>query len=137
MLHCRRATTLPPYSELYTPHLRTVGLYGVHELVRMRLDHDLITALMERWKPETHTFHMPEGECTVTLQDVNIISGLPINGRAVTGRTSGQWIQMIHDFLGHRLDVGSTDVKGSQLKLRWLNENFSTLPPNPTPLDVQ
>ncbi|CAN1837420.1 Serine/threonine-protein phosphatase 7 long form homolog [Linum perenne] len=80
---------------------------------------------------------MPEGECTVTLQDVNIISGLPVNGRAVTGRTSGQWIQMIDDFLGHTLDVGSTEIKGSQLKLQWLNENFRALPPNPTPLHVE
>ncbi|CAN1178540.1 Serine/threonine-protein phosphatase 7 long form homolog [Linum perenne] len=77
---------------------------------------------------------MPEGECTVTLQNVNIILGLPINGRAVTGRTSGQWIQIIYDFLGHRLDVGSTEIKGSQLKLRWLNETFCALPPDPTPL---
>ncbi|CAN1143798.1 Serine/threonine-protein phosphatase 7 long form homolog [Linum perenne] len=77
----------------------------------MRLDHDLITALIERWRPETHTFHMPEGECTVTLQDVNIISGLPINGKAITGRASGPWIQMIYDFLGHQLDVESTDLK--------------------------
>ncbi|CAN1777558.1 Serine/threonine-protein phosphatase 7 long form homolog [Linum perenne] len=95
----------------------------------MRLDHDLITALIERWRLETHIFHMSEGECTLTLQDVNIISRLPINGRAVTGWTSGQWIQMIYDFLGHRLDVGSTEIKGSQLKLRWLIENFRALPP--------
>ncbi|CAN1293881.1 Serine/threonine-protein phosphatase 7 long form homolog [Linum perenne] len=78
----------------------------------MRLDHGLITALIERWRHERHTFHRPEGECTVTLQDINIISGLPINGRAVTGRTSGHWTQMIYDFLGHRLDVGSMEIKG-------------------------
>ncbi|CAN1798374.1 hypothetical protein LINPERHAP1_LOCUS21677 [Linum perenne] len=28
---------------------------------------------------------MPEGECTVTLQDVNTLSGLPINGGVITG----------------------------------------------------
>ncbi|CAN1837421.1 Serine/threonine-protein phosphatase 7 long form homolog [Linum perenne] len=44
---------------------------------------------------------------------------------------------MIDDFLGHTLDVGSTEIKGSQLKLQWLNENFRALPPNPTPLHVE
>ncbi|CAN1277132.1 Serine/threonine-protein phosphatase 7 long form homolog, partial [Linum perenne] len=44
---------------------------------------------------------------------------------------------MIDDFLGHTLDVGSTEIKGSQLKLRWLNENFRALPPKPTLLHVE
>ncbi|CAN1841392.1 Serine/threonine-protein phosphatase 7 long form homolog [Linum perenne] len=34
----------------------------------MRINYDLITALVERWKLETHTFHVPEGESIVILK---------------------------------------------------------------------
>ena len=30
-----------------------------------------------------HTFHMPFGEMTVTLQDVSMLTGLPIRGRPI------------------------------------------------------
>ncbi|KAH1040051.1 hypothetical protein J1N35_041794, partial [Gossypium stocksii] len=39
----------------------------------------------ERWRPETHTFHLPCGECTITLEDVALQLGLPIDGNMVTG----------------------------------------------------
>ncbi|QHN91880.1 uncharacterized protein DS421_17g578830 [Arachis hypogaea] len=45
-------------------------------------------------RPETHTFHLPVGEVTVTLEDVSYILGLPINGEAVTGRSDSS-----HEFL--------------------------------------
>lgn len=41
--------------------------------------------LFERWRPETHTFHLTVGEAIVILQDVQIITGLPVDGQAVTG----------------------------------------------------
>lgn len=44
----------------------------------------LITALIERWRPETNTFHFPFGELTITLEDVYMILGLPVYGRPVT-----------------------------------------------------
>ncbi|KAK1631505.1 hypothetical protein QYE76_005820 [Lolium multiflorum] len=39
-----------------------------------------LTALVDRWRPETHTFHLRAGEMAPTLQDVSMILGLPIQG---------------------------------------------------------
>ncbi|XP_016702297.1 protein MAINTENANCE OF MERISTEMS-like [Gossypium hirsutum] len=49
------------------------------------LRYNLISALVDRWCPETHTFHLSRGECTVTLEDVALHFGLPIEGSAVMG----------------------------------------------------
>ncbi|KAJ9553015.1 LOW QUALITY PROTEIN: hypothetical protein OSB04_017060 [Centaurea solstitialis] len=49
------------------------------------LDHSLITVLVERWCLKTHTFHLPIGEVTITLQDVHLMWDLRIDGEVVTG----------------------------------------------------
>ncbi|WVZ71416.1 hypothetical protein U9M48_020007 [Paspalum notatum var. saurae] len=61
---------------------------------RMVIDPSLITALIDRWRPETHKFHLPCGEMTPTLQDVSYLLGLPIVGEAVGPRVIGQtWME--------------------------------------------
>ncbi|CAI0380879.1 unnamed protein product [Linum tenue] len=59
--------------------------------------------MAERWRPETHTFHLPEGEMTITLKDVAILTGLPISGDAIivpTTKPEGGWGPLIRDRLG-------------------------------------
>ncbi|XP_074342534.1 serine/threonine-protein phosphatase 7 long form homolog [Apium graveolens] len=65
------------------PFLQSSGFHGVARLSALQLDWSLLSALVERWRPETHTFHLPMGEVTVTLQDVGVLLGLPIDGRAL------------------------------------------------------
>ena len=69
--------------------LRESGLLTLGRLVEgglVQLDRSLLTALVDRWRPETHTFHLPCGEMTPTLQDVAYLFGLPIVGEAVGPR---------------------------------------------------
>ncbi|MQL69798.1 hypothetical protein Taro_002130, partial [Colocasia esculenta] len=47
----------------------------------------LIQALKERWDPECHAFLFPWGHMVLTLDDVVRITGLRVDGQAVTGTT--------------------------------------------------
>uniref|UniRef100_A0A7N2M894 Aminotransferase-like plant mobile domain-containing protein n=1 Tax=Quercus lobata TaxID=97700 RepID=A0A7N2M894_QUELO len=58
--------------------VRLLDLEGLYMVPSIELDHALITAFVERWCPETHTFYLPHCEMTITLQNVKIIMGMPI-----------------------------------------------------------
>ncbi|KAH9623734.1 hypothetical protein KSS87_012882 [Heliosperma pusillum] len=67
--------------EAVLTYVNNAQFRGITRLCYVTLDTDLITALVERWRQETHTFHLPFGEATVTLQDVAMLFGLRISGR--------------------------------------------------------
>ena len=46
-------------------------------MTRFQYDFSLLSALLDHWRPETHTFHFTVGEMTVTLQDTSLLMGLP------------------------------------------------------------
>ena len=112
---------------------------GLDELLRvphMDLDHALITTLVERWRPETHSFHLPHGEMTITLQDMEVIMGVPVDGLLVVGCTSPtvNWRDLCGTLLGHRppeRELGSNKntgvMEGPRVKAKWLEDRFSNL----------
>ena len=51
---------------------------------RFNYDRSLLAALVDRWRPETHTFHFPCGEMTPTLEDVSYLLGVTTAGQAVS-----------------------------------------------------
>ena len=83
--------------------IKLVGLEGLFRAPFREIDHCLISALVERWQPETHTFHLPHGEMSITLQDVEVIFELPIDGEVLVGPTAmvdGDWRQLCVELLG-------------------------------------
>ena len=83
--------------------LRLSGFYGVYNSGTLRLDHHLITALIERWRKETHTFPLVTGETTITLEDIAMMWHIPVEGIHVTmnyvKKTKGEWMRYIFDMV--------------------------------------
>jgi len=76
-LHIRRVVPiyqgLEEIPEEIIPLLqRQFGFYWIMKMGYLKLNLSLITALIERWRPETYTFHLRCGEATITLQDVSV-----------------------------------------------------------------
>ncbi|KAL0344287.1 UNVERIFIED_CONTAM: Serine/threonine-protein phosphatase 7 long form [Sesamum angustifolium] len=107
--------------------LHQIGFYEVYRCGRIQYDCHLITALVERWRSETHSFHFRVGEATITLQDVQVIWGLPIDGEPVSGtdleRTSVQWQEYCMQYIGFAPEEGA--LKGSRLQVNAIIEHIS------------
>ncbi|XP_070048951.1 serine/threonine-protein phosphatase 7 long form homolog [Nicotiana tomentosiformis] len=104
-------------------HLQDTGFYRIIEIGRLQLDWSLITALIERWRPETHTFDLPIGETTITLQDVEVLYGLPIDGLAVAlpqgmrDYTGAQYLDTLQRLTDFRPEDDGVLVGASRLAL--------------------
>ncbi|XP_040956146.1 serine/threonine-protein phosphatase 7 long form homolog [Gossypium hirsutum] len=84
-----------------------------------------------RWRPETHTFHFPCGECTVTLEDVALQVGLPIDGSPVTGVSSfTDPAALCYQLLGDSPGDGESYFSG--IKFTWLKAKIGQLSANAT-----
>ena len=112
--------------------IKALGLEGLLRIPSREIDHGLITASVEQWQPETHTFHMPHGEVTITLQDVEVLLGPLVDGDAVTGSTQKEWENMCHEFLGFQLiNQEHMQFTGQRILIKRLLEQVTDpLPPN-------
>ena len=112
--------------------IKGLGLEGLLKTPGREIDHGLIMALVERWWPETHTFHMPHGEVTITLQDVKVLLGLPVDDEAITGSTQKVWRDVCWDFLGFiPINDNTKQLTGQRIVIKCLLEQVvSPLLPN-------
>ncbi|CAI9087864.1 OLC1v1022048C1 [Oldenlandia corymbosa var. corymbosa] len=74
------------------------GLSHLPDIMYPHLETGLICAFVERWQPNTNTFHMPFREITIMLHDVQRILGIKVDGNTVS--TIPKWDIVKKECLG-------------------------------------
>lgn len=106
------------------------GLGNLHLTMFKHLDRTLISAFIERWYPETNTFHLPCGEMTITPRDVTHILGLPMVGNSIKGGnrlSMERGIILMDTCLGIKASEFKKIYKekdGFIVSMKWLKETF-------------
>ena len=111
-------------------YIDVASLTGFFKVPDIEVDHALITALVERWCPETHTFHLPHGEMGITLQDIEVMLGISVDGLPITGRTNLKWNEVCRDLLGHEPPLvipnsNKSTLTRVRIKYKWLDAQFA------------
>ncbi|XP_017620793.1 protein MAINTENANCE OF MERISTEMS-like [Gossypium arboreum] len=109
-------------SPLIENYLKEAGFWHAVTIGRgCKLDSKLIIPLIERWRPETHAFHLPCRECTITLEDVQLQLESPVDGVALTESVqSADWRAICYHLLGAIPD----NIYGGRIEMGWLQDTF-------------
>ncbi|KAG8497194.1 hypothetical protein CXB51_008449 [Gossypium anomalum] len=118
VLQCYIRNISGPPSSLIENYLREAGFWHATTIGRgCKLDPKFISALIERWRPETHTFHLPFGAVDEDVLTESV--------------QSADWGVICYSLL----DVISDNIYGGQIEMSWLRDTFLELGNDSTKLE--
>ncbi|KAG5554363.1 hypothetical protein RHGRI_012028 [Rhododendron griersonianum] len=103
--------------------VRSSGLFPLSQIISSYCNKVLLSAFVERWHPETNSFHFRFGEMTITLDDVPQLVGLQVEGLAVHAvkKTREECLAMVQRCLGVEADVAENKVTtNNHVEFEWL-----------------
>ncbi|KAH1092056.1 hypothetical protein J1N35_019313 [Gossypium stocksii] len=110
-------------------NLQAAGfLYASSMSEGYKLDLQLINTLVERWRSETHTFHLPCGECTIVLEYIALQLSLQVDGPVATGFVIVLDKVTLFQSL---LDKVPDKFESGRISTNWLKDNFHELVEDP------
>ncbi|KAK1303749.1 hypothetical protein QJS10_CPB11g00743 [Acorus calamus] len=138
VLRCRQPVTqldswsLDDEAIIFVNRVRESGLLPLVQWSFKTINCSLISAMVERWHPETNTFHLPVGEMGITLDDVHQITGIPVMGQAVSKPQIENFdaaVELVRDTL--HIDPSNivselATSNGRSVRLSWLKEHLAT-----------
>jgi hypothetical protein len=122
------------WNEWYASFIRHSGFLPLARLViggLLMMDFAALTALVDRWRLETHTFHLLCGETMVMVQDVTMILGLPIDNTLICEPVPSAWWRGPSKKLSTfdpppDIPVDQKDKKTMVMHSGWLTAHFDT-----------
>lgn len=81
-------TTLVPFDERIEKYIKEAKLHGFVSMFRdglPKLDHELLSAFVDRWCENNQTFFLRGGRVMPTLKDMSTYTTLAVNGLPVCG----------------------------------------------------
>ncbi|KAL9682071.1 hypothetical protein QQ045_013864 [Rhodiola kirilowii] len=115
-----------PIDHRIRPYMVAAGFYPWTQVCDVKADPSLLIAVVERWRPETHTFHFNEGEATITLQDVSLLTGLPVDGEPVTRKSQMNFEEVCVRLLGVYPEC--YDRAPGMWKRSWFTNHLTQIP---------
>ncbi|XP_076886717.1 serine/threonine-protein phosphatase 7 long form homolog [Bidens hawaiensis] len=112
-------------------YIHLAGFAGVIQCDNRRIDNAMISALVERWRPETNTFHMPFGEVdgqvicgndrTFTENEIkemfNSLMGITLEDRAINSWGNAV-LAFMYRHLSRSTSADTSEIGGSMFLLK-------------------